>query len=178
MKTLLIAGAALASLAAAVPAMAQPENPYGPQFYGTLGYSDYDNHSNTGAIQGRVGARFGRYFGVEGEIAGGVATGSTNVAGERDHVKLNDQYAGYAVGYLPVTHNADLFAKVGYGATDAHITGPTVDTGNYRSGVAYGAGGQYFFNGPNGVRADYTRMNFGPTVGDSNVWSLAYVRKF
>jgi opacity protein-like surface antigen len=179
MKTLLIAAAAAASLAATAPAMAQPDaNPYGPQFYGTLGYSNYDDHSDHSAVQGRVGARFGRYFGVEGELAGGVSTDTTHVYGERDHVKLNDQYAGYAVGYLPLRPNADPFAKVGYGASDAHISGPTIDTGNYRSGIAYGAGGQYFFSGPNGVRADYTRMNYGPTVGDSNVWSLAYVRKF
>ena len=44
--------------------------------------------------------------------------------------------------------------------------------------LAYGGGGQYFFSGPNGVRVDYTRMQYGPTVGDSNVWSLGYVRKF
>lgn len=183
MKTLLIAGAfgAATVLAAAAPVLAQPaDGPWAfqPTYYGNLGYSNFDDHSNTSAITGRLGVRANRYFGIEGEGAVGVATGSTYLGGDKYHVRLNDEYAGYAVGYLPVAHNADLFARVGYGASDAHISGPLIDTGNFRSGVTYGAGGQYFFSGPNGVRVDYTRMAYGPTYDDSNVWSVAYVRKF
>lgn len=178
MKTFVItAAAAAAILAAAGPAMAQGST-YGPQLYGDLGYTNFDDHSDTSAVTGRLGARFGKYFGVEGEAATGFATGDTHAYGGTDHVRLNDEYAGYAVGYLPVLPNADLFARVGYGATDSHITGPTYAFGQSRSGVAYGAGGQYFFNGPNGVRFDYTRMDYGPTTGQSDTWSLAYVRKF
>jgi outer membrane immunogenic protein len=179
MKIVLIAATSAAALLAAVPAMAQPElGPMTPQIYGALGYGNFDDHSDTSAVQGRLGVRAGKYFGVEGEAATGFATGQTHVLGGDDHVRLKGEYAGYAVGYLPVLPNADLFARVGYGATDTEVTGPGLDVGNYRSGVTYGAGAQYFFNGPNGVRADYTRMDFGPTTGQSNVWSLAYVRKF
>lgn len=149
-----------------------------PSFCGMLGYSKFDDRSDSSALAGRLGVRAGKYFGGEGEGAVGVATGQTHAYGGTDRVRLNGEYAGYAVGYLPVAHNADLFARVGYGATDAKITTPAGSFGNHRSGVTYGAGARYLFSGPNGVRDDYTRMNYGPTTGDSNVWSLAYVRKF
>jgi outer membrane immunogenic protein len=178
MKTFSIIAAAGVLALAAAPALAQPGEGMSPSLYGTLGYTNLDDNSDTSAISGRLGARVGKYFGVEGEVAGGVSTGQTHVYGGTADVRMRDQYAGYAVGYLPVAHNADLFARVGYGATDSKITGPIGGFDNYRAGVAYGAGGQYFFSGPNGIRADYTRMEYGPTVGDSNVWSLAYVRKF
>lgn len=181
MKTFVItAAAAAAALLVAAPAMAQTaSSTYGPQLYGNLGYTNFDDHSDTSAVTGRLGSKFGKYFGVEGEVSTGFATGDTHVYGGTDHVRLNGEYAGYAVGYLPVMSNADLFARVGYGATDSTVTGPTYQFGQYRSGIAYGAGGQYFFhNSPNGVRFDYTRMDYGPTTGQSDTWSLAYVRKF
>lgn len=181
MKSLVItAAAAAAALFAAAPVMAQTApSTYGPQLYGNLGYSNYDDHSDTSAVTGRLGARFGRYLGVEGEAGTGFATGDTHVYGDTAHVRLNGEYAAYAVGYLPVMPNADLFARIGYGATDSTVTGSTYQFGQYRQGVAYGAGGQYFFNNsPNGVRVDYTRMDYGPTTGQSDTWSLAFVRKF
>jgi outer membrane immunogenic protein len=180
MKTLLVTASAAVALLAAAPALAQPaDGPTLPaSFYGTLGYSNLDDHSDISAVTGRLGTRIGQHFGLEGEVSTGIATDTTGAFGDRAHVRLQDQYAAYAVGYLPVAPNADLFARVGLGATDARINGPSESFGENRTGVAYGVGGQYFFNGPNGVRADYTRMNFGPTTGDSNLWSLAYVRKF
>jgi hypothetical protein len=177
MKTVLITAAAAAALLAAAPAMAQGTDAT-PSFYGDLGYANFDDHADTSALTGRLGAKIGKYFGVEGEAAAGFATGDTHAFGGTDHVRLNDEYAGYAVGFLPVAPNADLFARVGYGATDSHIASATAAFGESRSGVAYGAGAQYFFNGPNGVRFDYTRMDYGPTTGQSDTWSLAYVRKF
>jgi hypothetical protein len=179
MKYVWTAVATLVALGLAAPATAEQAWAVTPSsFYGNLGYSNFENHSNTSAVTARLGVRPIKYFGVEGEGAVGFATGQTHAFGGTDHVRLNTQYAGYAVGYLPVAQNADVFARVGYGATDAHISGPVIDSGNFRAGVAYGAGGQYFFGGPNGVRVDYTRMAYGPTTGDSNVWSMAYVRKF
>lgn len=185
MKTLFTAAAAVAATAAAAlaaaPAVAQPAadgGAYAPSFYGDLGYSNFDSDSNTSAVTGRLGARFGKYVGVEGELSGGIATGQTHVYGGTDHVRLNDEYAGYAVGYLPVRPNLDLLARIGYGGMDSHVTGATYDFGQARSGVTWGLGGQYFFSGPNGVRVDYTRMDYGPTAANSNTWSLSYVRKF
>lgn len=179
MKMLLTAAAVLALAPAAAFAQAADSAPLGgTQFYGDLGYSQLSDNADISAITGRLGARFAKYVGVEGEASTGVATDRTSVYGENDHVRLNSAYAAYAVGYLPVQPNADLFVRVGLGGSDTAINGPTISSGNFRSGLNFGAGGQYFFAGPNGVRVDYTRMNNGPTTGESNVWSLAYVRKF
>jgi hypothetical protein len=119
---------------------------------------------------------------VETEVATGLDDGHTSLFGENDHVRLKDQYAAYAVGYLPITHNTDVFARVGYCDADSSVRGAQNLFDQSHSAMTYGGGAQYFFGqnggGPNGVRLDYTRMDYGVTKGDSDVWSLAYVRKF
>jgi hypothetical protein len=93
-------------------------------------------------------------------------------------VHVNDQYAGYAVGFLPVMPNADLLARVGYGATDVDLSQTGHSFHDYVTSWNAGVGGQYFFDGKDGLRADYTRETADRSDLDANVWSLAYVRKF
>ena len=77
MKILFTTAAAAAALLAAAPALADPPAVSG---YGTLGYTDFNGDSaNLGAITGRLGARWGRYVGVEGELSGGVTSDTANV---------------------------------------------------------------------------------------------------
>jgi len=167
MKSLFIAASAAGALLAAAPAFAQtvPFN----QFYGTLGYNNYgvDNGPDISAITGRLGYRPMPYLGVEGEVSTGLSS---------DHrVGLNDQYAGYAVGYVPVGPNVDVLARIGYGHSDFHT--PTGGFG--ADSLNYGVGGQYFFDHHNGLRVDYTRENYECSgCSSADVWSVAYVRKF
>jgi len=179
MKTLILAAATLAMIGAAAPALAQPVLA-GVSGYGTLGVDDNNaGSSNIGAVQGRLGARFGRYFGVEGELSGGFDNARTDVGGVRSDVSLRDQYAAYAVGFLPVLPNADLLARIGYGASDLHVNQPLNSSFNrYETTWNAGVGGQYFFDGANGVRVDYTRETADRSDLDANVFSAAYVRKF
>ena len=94
-------------------------------------------------------------------------------------MRVGDQYAGYAVGYLPISPNADLFARLGYGETRLNVSTPGTGAGGEHTSVNYGVGGQYFFTPADGVRADYTRFSYNNHSDfDANVWSLAYVRKF
>ena len=44
-------------------------------------------------IYGRIGARFGQYFGVEGEVSGGVKNDKVNVGGTDVKVKLTGEAA-------------------------------------------------------------------------------------
>ena len=171
MKATFFAGGALAAAAlfASAPTFAQSIS---PSYYVNLGYSNLGADSdgpNYNAVTGRLGARLNRYFGVEGEISGGL----NNDQGAH----MDTQYAGYGVGYLPVLPNADLFARIGYGATNfsTERAGPVYSSQD--NSWNWGVGGQYFFNGPNGVRVDYTRSNYdnGP---DANTWGVSYVRKF
>jgi outer membrane immunogenic protein len=176
-----IAGVAGVAIAALVPAMASAQTATsGTTFYGTLGYSSTDlDRVDLGAIQGRVGARFGQYFGVEGELSGGVKDGKVNVGGTDVNVKLDSQEAIYGVGFLPITPNFDLLARVGYGHTSGSGSVPGIVSSVEGDSWNFGVGGQYSFDGVNGVRVDYTREAFQRDgAQDANVWSLAYVRKF
>jgi outer membrane immunogenic protein len=185
MKALITAVSALA-LCAVIPAAASAQTAAAPtwtspSFYGTLGYNDTNlGHLNLGSIQGRVGARFGQYFGIEGEAAWGVASDKIGVAGAPDvKVKQDSQEALYGVGFLPISPNIDLLARVGYGHTEGTGQVAGVTSGVTGDSWNFGVGGQYSFDGKNGIRVDYTREDFqNRGVDDANVWSLAYVRKF
>jgi len=173
MKSLMII-AAVAAASIAAPALAQ-EQPV--TVYGTVGYANTDTDgANLGAIQGRVGARYGQYLGVEGELAGGVKGDDFKVAGTKYDVDLNYQAAIYGVGYLPVAPNADLFARVGYGKSEVDVSGPFVAGSADGESWNYGVGGQYFFTERDGVRIDFTRHDF--DNGDADVVGVSYVRKF
>jgi len=180
---LLMTAASVAALAALLPVAASAQatsTTSGTSFYGTLGYADTNlDHVNLGSIQGRLGARFGTYFGIEGELAGGVKSDTVNVAGTDAKVKLNSQEALYGVGFLPVSPNFDLLARVGYGHSQGTGSVAGVSATAKGDSVNYGVGGQYTFDGANGVRVDYTRESFqSHGSDDANVWSIAYMRKF
>jgi outer membrane immunogenic protein len=181
MKTLITTAVAALALAAIAPAAAQALTATtGTTFYGTLGYDNTSlNHVDLGAIQGRVGARFGQYFGVEGELAGGVKSDKVNVAPGTDvKVKLDHQEAIYGVGFLPVSPNLDLLARVGYGHSEGSGSVAGASASAKGDSWNYGVGGQYTFDGKNGVRLDYTRENFRHGSDDANVWAISYLRKF
>ena len=181
MKSLIAAASALALVAVAAPAFAQ-SSPFGPVTpYVNLGYSYADTTlNNFGAnpgfnvVDGRLGAKLGRYFGAEGELAFGLNT--TNQGGVG--YKVRDTYAGYAVAFLPIMPHADLFARIGYGHDNlrANVNGQSFTTGT--DTVNYGAGGEYFVTPHDGVRVDYTRDDFRDNNGHANVWGVAYVHKF
>jgi outer membrane immunogenic protein len=180
MKSLFIAATAAGVLLCAAPAFAQSTN-FNPTYYGTLGYNNFnsDNGSDLSAVTGRLGARLTPYLGAEGEVSVGVGGDHTDIANGSQSVHLNDQYAGYAVGYVPLKTNLDLFARVGFGHTDLHTSSQGVAADVGADSWNFGAGGQYFFDHANGVRAEYTREDYQCSHCDgADVWSVAYVRKF
>lgn len=170
---------AVSALALAAPALAQSDTAPGITGYGNLGYAQHDAGSiDTGAISGRLGARFGRYFGVEGEAGFGVKSDKNTVAGVQTRSSLKHDFAAYGVGFLPVTPRLDLFARAGYGTTKFGVTTAGTEVSNSRSSWNYGGGAQYFLTANDGLRADYTRESFVHGPGHDNVWGLSYVRKF
>lgn len=172
---LLFATMALAAVAVSAPAFAQTAAPE-VSGYATLGYSNTHTDSvNLGAITGRLGVRGYRYFGVEGEASVGVTKDKLQGV----NLRVKDEFAGYAVGFLPVSSDVDVFARVGYGTTGIKGNIGNVSASDNSESVNYGAGAQYFFaHGPNGVRVDFTRFDFTHDGGAANVVSLSYVRKF
>jgi hypothetical protein len=176
LKIFVLAAVSAAALTAA-PAMAQGPSPVGA--YGNLGGAHITSGGdNFTALGGRLGARFGNYLGVEGEGAFGVDGAKGTAAGVPYKSSLSHSFAGYAVGFVPVTPKFDLFARAGYGTTRAKVETAGTSVSDSHDSWNYGGGGQYFFDAKNGVRADYTRQDFRHDAGHANVWGLSYVRKF
>ena len=195
MKSLFIAAVAVAGVGVAVPALAQdgPPTLTQPQAYVNLGYTYLNPYGHDlGELFGRGGMKFSRYWGVEGELGGGVmgnhfATGP----GINSRVNLSEgiQAAGYGVGYLPLPilggDKVELLARVGYGESPWTVRsdvrgGPqgTITTTSWN----YGAGAQYMFTKKDGLRFDYTRRDFQDSdpsnPRDIDTYSVSYVRKF
>jgi hypothetical protein len=177
MKIIAAATLAAASLAAA-PAFAQGLGPV--TAYGNLGGAHISSEGDNDytALGGRLGARFGSYLGLEGEAAFGVDGDKGTVAGSPYSSKLKSAFAGYAVGFYPVTPKFDLFARVGYGTSRVNLKTAGLSVTDNTDSWNYGAGGQYFFTAKDGVRADFTRESFRGGPGHADVWGASYVRKF
>ena len=190
MKSLALAASA-AALACALPAIASAQTTTAPTgVYATLGYADaHTSGVDLGAIQGRLGYRFNNWLGVEGELAGGVKgdsldvpTGLTSPATVRADVKLRHQEAIYGVGFLPLSPQWDLLARVGYGNQKVKVSAPGFAGAEAEANGKswnYGVGAQWHWDGMNGIRGDYTREEFTHgSSGHADVWSVAYSRRF
>ena len=175
MKIVLFAAvAASAATLMAMPAAAQDTG-----VYGNLGYTAVDGDGGTlGAVGGRIGAKLHPNFGVEGELAFGVKDDEVTVGGAAVENKLEHSGAVYAVGFVPMTENFDLLARVGFGASKTEVTGANFNVSSVDESWNYGVGAQYRFDGVNGVRADWTRHDFNHDAGEADAWTVSYVRKF
>ena len=178
MKKLMSATLVAVSVAA-IPVLSHAQTT-GPEIYGTLGYAgSRADGADTGAVQGRLGAKLTPHFGVEGELSGGVKDDDIDTAGVRSNIEQTHQAAVYGVGFLPVTPNIDLLARVGYGNTQFKQTVAGVENKFDADSVNYGVGAQYKFDDKNGVRVDYTRQQYRDNdAADANVLSVGYARKF
>jgi outer membrane immunogenic protein len=193
-SVLAVCAAALALAAAAAPASAQ--GVYGPPatsqtdntathyWYGMFGFTDHEVYSSDlDTVDGRLGARWG-WFGIEGEaglgvnhhrIGNGTRTGVTGV--KPNTAGIDNQQTIYGVGYLPLGRGIDLFARVGYGRTDFDFKGMTHPARDDNTNINAGGGGQWFWDGTDGIRAEYTREDFNHAQS-ADSWSVSYVRKF
>jgi opacity protein-like surface antigen len=169
-----LAAAAAAALISATPALAADAPAPAISWYGNIGeninhFSDADLTSATV----RLGAR-SAHWGVEAEYATG--TSSKDISGVS--LKIDNQYAAFLVGYLPI-NNGDVFARLGYGRTAFKGSFGGLSGSDTENGYLFGLGAQYFFKGGNnGVRGDFTAQHFDHMDGVEDVFSLAYVRKF
>lgn len=177
MKSLVSLAAVAAISAVAAPAFAQTSFFAPVSYEGTVGYTSISQYGGTlGAVDLRAAANFGAYAAIEGEGAFGVS--DANVTGGAK-LRLNNEYAAYGVARWPVIANANLFARLGYGHSDVKATAGSLSASTGVDSVNYGVGGEYFLDGKNGVRVDYTRYDFQSTGSkDADTWSVGYVRKF
>jgi outer membrane immunogenic protein len=170
MKKLAIALCGAACLMT-TPALAQDG---GPGLWGSVGYTHIGVEGmSLGAITGRVGAQFNPVLGIEGEGSFGV--GSESEGGVE--VKLSHDFAGYVTASLPMTDNARLVGRVGYGTTEIEAeelgVSDDFDAGGYR----YGVGAEFFFDDSNGVRVDFLRVDAEDSL-EADLYTISYVRRF
>lgn len=177
MKTLITATLVAGSVLAA-PLYAQAQN--STEVYGSVNYGQTRTKgADTGAIQGRLGAKLTSNFGVEGEVAGGVDGDKIYTPGGPANVKMQHQAAAYAVGFLPVTPNLDLLARAGYGTTKFSTKNPAAaQFDGSRESWNYGVGAEYKFDDKNGLRADWTKSDYTKSDLSSDTVSVGYVRRF
>jgi outer membrane immunogenic protein len=181
MKNALIAAASLAAIATVVPAAAQAQDAMAPSTgaYANLNLGIADGgRADLKVIQGRLGFRFMPYLGIEGELATGLKSDNDTIGGIRVNSKLKHEAAAYAVGFLPVSPNTDILARVGYGTTKLRASAGGVSASESVDSVNYGVGAQHHFDGVNGVRADFTRQDFNHNRGHADVYTVGYVRRF
>ncbi len=192
-----IVGTVAAAAAVSAAGVAAPANAADWTFkgvYGNLGWADTNAQgASTQSITGRVGGRFGPYLGVEGEVTAGLGAGSrTFDAGGPNQrtIGVKQALAGavYGVGYLPLGPNLDLLGRIGYGASRYDVD-PTGLAGYHANehGMRWGFGGQYFLDGANGLRVDWTRHQFDSLTDPggyfsakdhADVWSVSFAHKF
>ena len=195
MKSIYIAAIAALGMGAAAPALAQDQagpTLQHPQAYINLGYTylNPDDH-DVGELTGRVGLKLGRYWGVEGEIGGGMLGThfADSTGGPRSSFSEGITPAGYLVGYLPLMGDkVNLLARVGYGETplttrtDAFAGAPGSVSSITAVSWNYGVGAQYMLDNKNGLRVDYTRRDFqAPGLDDPkdvNSYAVSLVHKF
>jgi len=184
MKAYILAAPIAAILALPAVAAAQTGDAAPTGVYGGLGYAQHDyDGPDVGAVQGRVGARLNNNLAVEGEVGLGVGSDKDSNGALDSRHRITKQGAVYGVGLLPVSPKTDVFARVGYGATQLksqfNANGVTASDKDTVKSWNFGAGAQHFFGeGANGVRADYTRQQATNGDRDANVWSMGYVRRF
>ncbi len=66
----------------------------------------------------------------------------------------------------------------GYGGSRIKVSGTGFSASDSEGSWNYGGGAQYSFDGKNGLRAEYTRHDFGNGARAADVWAASYVRKF
>ncbi|NJC40013.1 hypothetical protein GGQ87_000271 [Brevundimonas alba] len=175
MRNVLLATAALTLIAA--PAMAQDP---ASRVTGSIGYTQLDgDDGDLGAVTGRVGYDFTRNLGIEGEASVGVKDQDVTFGGVNTTLEHEYDAAVYGVAKLPLSENLELFGRVGYGTTEVKASTAGFAATEDGESVNYGVGANYFIDGRNGIRADWTRRDFQEdNGGELDTYGLSFVRRF
>ena len=189
MKLLKIATAsALLSMSAGI-AQAQDSG-----FYGAIGATSYD--FDFYGVEGKLGYNINEFFAIEGQAGTGLIDNEEELGGFEFETNIDYNVGLFGVVRAPLGQNFEVFARGGYHATelsteiefdDDDDNGLDDDDDEITEtisadGFAYGGGIQYFFNGRDGLRLEYTGYDLGSVngvdAGTADAVSLSYTRKF
>tara|TARA_R110002072_G_scaffold90929_3_gene203202 strand:- start:1002 stop:1529 length:528 start_codon:yes stop_codon:yes gene_type:complete len=146
------------------------------RFSGGYTYVDVDDLSFDAASL-RAGYDFTDYVGIEGQLDIGLGDETVVVGATNVDVSLDYAFGGYVVGRVPVAENTNLFGRLGYVTAQADASAAGVTFSDDDDGFAYGVGGEWLFDGRNGVRLDYTRIDF-DNGGEADTFGVSYVYRF
>lgn len=175
MKRTITLACAAASVAA-TPAIGQDIG-----WYGDIGYQLHSIDQNgvdadIGTITGHVGYEFTPNLAVEGELGFGVQDDEVStIAGPAD-LSVNYLYGAYGRVQAPLSPNLTVFARAGVVTTELEVESVAGSASDSETGAGYGVGGEYHFDGLNGIRADYTRYDIEDLEADA--FLIGYSRKF
>ncbi|MEP3654117.1 MAG: porin family protein [Litorimonas sp.] len=174
MKFLKIALAATALTGFAASAQAQDSG-----VYGNIGAEavEFDSYN----VTARLGYQISENFSVEGQGSFGVI--DDDVAGF--DVGVDNSFAAFVRGSLPLSEQFSVFARGGYHFTQFGVDGTGIDESLDVDGFAFGGGVEYMFDSVNGLRADVTfldsednNINGADFSGTAETYAITYVRKF
>ncbi|HET9160758.1 MAG TPA: porin family protein [Caulobacteraceae bacterium] len=169
MKTLVSLATITAVMAFAAPAMAE--------ISGSLGYTSIDtDRAQVSGITARA-TWTQAWYGAEAELSAGTGDDTVRVGSSSVKVKLNREESLFARAQWPVAPNFDVFVRAGYTNTHFGNSGLPVRRNGSNQAFSYGLGAEYFFDGSNGVRADWTQRDY-KAIETSDSWSISYVHKF
>lgn len=174
MKFLKIALAATALTGFAASAQAQDSG-----VYGNIGAEavEFDSYN----VTARLGYQISENFSVEGQGSFGVIDDDV----EGFDVGVDNSFAAFVRGSLPLSEQFSVFARGGYHFTQFSVGGNGIDESLDVDGFAFGGGVEYMFDNVNGLRADVTfldsednNINGADLSGTAETYSITYVRKF
>lgn len=174
-RTLTLASISISLLAA--PAVAQSSGWYGDVGYQFFEVDESGVEADLGNITGHVGYNITPNLAVEGEAGFGVKDEDVTVAGTTAEVGLNYLVGAYGRVQAPISPNLTVFARAGLVNAELEADGGAIGSfSDSETGAGYGVGGEFSFDGVNGIRADYTRYDIEDLEADA--FMVAYSRKF
>lgn len=126
----------------------------------------------------RGGYDFTRYLGIEGQGAIGLGEEQITEGAVTADVELDYSFGLFGVFRPFQNEHGNIFVRGGYTNTQLEASVSGLSATADENAWAYGVGGEYFFDGANGVRADYTRFEFEDDGGSADVYGISYVRRF
>ena len=169
-RSLALASATLTLLAA--PAIAQDTGWYGDIGYQFTSIDEDGVDADLGAITGHLGYNFTPNLAVEGELGFGVQ--DEDVGGA--DIGVSYLLGAYGRVEAPLGENLTVFARAGIVNLELEAEGAGVTASESETGAGYGIGGEFHFDGVNGIRADYTRYDIEDLEADA--FMIGYSRKF
>ncbi len=169
MKNFVLAASAAVAVLATTGAQAQDYT-----FSGGYERADFDGiELDTIVLRGAY--FFNENFGLEGQVNFGVNDETVTIGGVTADVDLDYGFGGFGVYRFQASDNFNILARAGYvhAEVEASASGITVseDDGAFAAGLA----AEWFLDGRNGVRFDYTYADYD---NDTSFYGVSYVRRF